>query len=110
MTRCRDHMATQPPRKTLLNNVVGLLNSLGSPPKSVDDVSSLFIAPRKSPKKPVVTPNSMKRQADSAWRAVLSSKELDTTLRKTLLRQCTTTILPWMTRPESLMDFFTDSY
>ena|SRR2546423_11150217 len=42
------------------------------------------------------------------WRAVLGSKELDTTLRKTLLRQRTHTILPWMTRPESLTDFLTD--
>ena len=96
--------------KPSLGNVVELLTALGSPPKSADDVSSLFAPPRKSLKKPVITPNSMKRQAESAWRAVLGSIELDNALRKTLLRQCTTTILPWMSRPESLMDFLTDSY
>lgn len=93
-----------------LVNVVELLGNLGSPPLSADDLSSLFVRPRASPKRPIITLNSMKRQAESAWRALLSSRELDSALRKTLLRECTSTILPWMTRPESLMDFLTDSY
>jgi U3 small nucleolar RNA-associated protein 19 len=108
--RCRNYITSLHGHKLSLANVMELLNALGSPPKSADGLSSFLAPQRQSSKKPVVTPNSLKRQAESAWRALLSSKELDNALRKTLLRLCTTTILPWMTRPESLMDFLTDSY
>ena len=108
--RCRNHITNLHAHKLSLANIIELLDALGSPPKSADDLSSFLAPQRQSSKKPVVTPNSLKRQAESAWRALLSSKELDNALRKTLLRQCTSTILPWMTRPESLMDFLTDSY
>ena len=108
--RCRNYITSLHGHKLSLANVMELLNALGSPPKSADGLSSFLAPQRQSSKKPVVTSNSLKRQAESAWRALLSSKELDNALRKTLLRLCTTTILPWMTRPESLMDFLTDSY
>ena len=69
--------------------------------------SRLFMS---RPRNYKITAMSLKRKAESAWLAVLSAKELDDDLRKRLLRQCTNTILPWMTRPEGLMDFLTDSY
>lgn len=60
--------------------------------------------------KPTVTPGSIKRRAEKAWLSLLQSSHVSQASRKQLLRSATTTILPWMSRPELLMDFFTDSY
>lgn len=87
------------------------MSNLGTPPSSADDVSEHYASPPNLPaKKRLITPTSIKRKAESVWRAVLASEDLDMSLRKTLLRQCNTTMLPWVTRPESLMDLLTDSY
>ena len=44
-----------------------------------------------------------------AWLAILGSPSLTASSRKTILRQAAA-IVPWMSRPEILMDFFTDCY
>jgi U3 small nucleolar RNA-associated protein 19 len=64
----------------------------------------------KSSRKPLITPASLKRRAEETWLSVLRSPHLTTALRKSTLRITTTKILPCMTRPETLMDFLTDSY
>jgi U3 small nucleolar RNA-associated protein 19 len=51
----------------------------------------------------------LKTRLAKAWLAVLGSSSLTEGSRKTILQQAPT-VIPWMSRPEILMDFFTDCY
>jgi U3 small nucleolar RNA-associated protein 19 len=87
--------------------VIEVLSALGMPPSSAEELSFLTEPPSK---KALVTPLSLRRRAEQAWLSILRSPHLNTTLRKSLLRISASKILPWMSRPETLMDFLTDSY
>jgi U3 small nucleolar RNA-associated protein 19 len=54
-------------------------------------------------------PKPLKNRLGKAWLAILGSSSLTEGSRKTILRQAPA-IVPWMSRPEILMDFFTDCY
>lgn len=54
-------------------------------------------------------PKPVKTRLGKAWLAVLGSSSLTEASRKTILQQASV-IVPWMSRPEILMDFFTDCY
>jgi U3 small nucleolar RNA-associated protein 19 len=94
----------------LLGNVIEMLSLLDAPPESAEELNFLTSPATKGSKKPVVTPQSLRRRAEDAWLSVLRSSCLYIALRKSLLRIMSTKILPWMSRPETLMDFLTDSY
>jgi U3 small nucleolar RNA-associated protein 19 len=51
----------------------------------------------------------LKTRLGKAWLAILASPSLTEACRKTILREALA-ITPWMSRPEILMDFFTDCY
>lgn len=51
----------------------------------------------------------LRARLGKAWLAVLASPSLTEACRKTILREASA-ITPWMSRPEILMDFFTDCY
>lgn len=51
----------------------------------------------------------LRSRIGKAWLAILGSPSLTEACRKTILRQAAA-ITPWMSRPEILMDFFTDCY
>jgi U3 small nucleolar RNA-associated protein 19 len=87
-----------------------MLSNLDAPPASAEELNFLAPPPTKGSKKRLITPMSLKRRAEAAWLSVLRSLHLTTALRKSLLRITSTKILPWMSRPETLMDFLTDSY
>ena len=57
----------------------------------------------------VTAPKPLKSRLGKAWLALLGSHSLHESARKVVLRQAAT-IVPWMSRPEILMDFFTDCY
>ncbi|KKY26451.1 putative ribosome biogenesis protein noc4 [Phaeomoniella chlamydospora] len=97
----------------LADNIIGVLATLSEPPKPVDELTNFFIeSSAKSTKKgkPLITPSSLRRAASSAWLALLASASLTTAHRKRLLGLLTSTILPWLTRPETLFDFLTASF
>jgi U3 small nucleolar RNA-associated protein 19 len=87
-----------------------MLSILDAPPTSNEELNFLTTPPSKGSQRPLVTPASLRRRAEEAWLSVLRSIHLTTALRKSLLRIISTKILPWMSRPETLMDFLTDSY
>ncbi|KAF7506620.1 hypothetical protein GJ744_011552 [Endocarpon pusillum] len=103
------HVATSEDGK-VLENVIEILSLLDPPPTSTEDLNFLAEPPTKGSKKPLITPASLRRRAEEAWLSVIRSPHLTTGLRKSLLRITTAKILPWMSRPETLMDFLTDSY
>jgi U3 small nucleolar RNA-associated protein 19 len=94
----------------MIKNIIEMLSVLNTPPASAEELKFLTTPATKGSRKPLITPASLKRRAEEAWLSVLRSPGLTTTLRKSLLRIATTKILPWMSRPETLMDFLTDSY
>ena len=87
-----------------------MLTILDAPPASAEELNFLIEPATKGSKRPSITPTSLRRRAEEAWLSVLRSPRLTTALRKSTLRITTTKILPCMSRPETLMDFLTDSY
>lgn len=57
----------------------------------------------------VTASKPFKTRLGKAWLAILGSPSLTEACRKIILRQASA-ITPWMSRPEILMDFFTDCY
>ena len=96
--------------KTVFDNISTILLTMGNHPPSMEAGSDAYVRLNRTSTKSSITPKSLLRRSESAWLALLSSPQLTDQIRKTLLRQCTKSILPWMTRPETLMDFLTDSY
>lgn len=94
----------------VLEHIFEMLSVLDQPPVSAEDLNFLTTPPSKGSKKSLITPASLRRRAEEAWLSILRSSHLTTSLRKSLLRVTSTKILPSMSRPESLMDFLTDSY
>ena len=86
------------------------MSSFKAPSKSQDRLPDLYITSSHSARKNAITLRSLKVHAEAAWLSILRSPALSMSLRKEVLRNCTTTILPWLLRPETLMDFLTDSY
>ncbi len=90
--------------------MIEMLSLLDAPPASDEELNFLTTPPTRGSKKPLITPASLRRRAEEAWLSVLRSPHLTLALRKSLLRVTSTKILPWLSRPEILMDFLTDSY
>jgi U3 small nucleolar RNA-associated protein 19 len=105
----RTYVSTSKSEKAL-QNIVEMLSILEAPPTSLEELNYLTTPPTKGSKKPLITPASLRRRAEGAWLSVLRAPHLTLALRKSLLRIASTKILPWMARPETLMDFLTDSY
>ncbi|KAF2496633.1 CBF-domain-containing protein [Lophium mytilinum] len=89
-------------------NTLTLLSPLTNPPTTPSSITS-FHGPPPPSKSHLLSHNAHKTTAQTTWLALLRTP-LTPAHRKTLLTLLTPSILPWLTRPELLMDFLTDSY
>ncbi|KAK0723968.1 CBF/Mak21 family-domain-containing protein [Apiosordaria backusii] len=96
---------------TVRNIVFHLLLNIDQIPESNDDLDTFYIEPPSSSKKkhPVRLLNQHKKQAQDAWLALMQLG-LSKDQRKKILGVMSTSIAPWFTKPELLMDFLTDCY
>ncbi|KAH6854612.1 CBF/Mak21 family-domain-containing protein [Chaetomium sp. MPI-CAGE-AT-0009] len=91
------------------NTVFEMLISMEDVPESNDDLEEFYIEPPQKKKHPLRSLSQHKKQAQEAWLALMHlglSKEQ----RKKVLEAMATSIAPWFTQPELLMDFLTDCY
>lgn len=105
--------ASQPLQISTIDTLIDILSSLKPPSVQGNEESQYFIessSKLKKKGKDVITPSSIRRAASAAWLAVLSSSSLTITHRKRLLEILAPTVLPWLTRPETLFDFLTTSF
>lgn len=99
----------QPATENIRNNVFGMLISMEDVPESSEALESFYIEPPQKKKHPLHSLSQHKKQAQEAWLALMHlglSKEQ----RKKVLDAMATSIAPWFTQPELLMDFLTDCY
>lgn len=78
-------------------------------PESKDDLEDFYADTPEDKKHNLYSLTAHKKQAQSAWLAVLRSG-LTKEQRKAVLGIMTQRIAPWLIKPEMLMDFLTDSY
>jgi U3 small nucleolar RNA-associated protein 19 len=91
------------------NKAFALLVEIDDVPGSSEELQSFYIDPPKKKKHPLYSLSQHKKQAQEAWLALMHlglSKEQ----RKKVLDIMATSIAPWFTKPELLMDFLTDCY
>ena len=93
-----------------LDNMGDILFGIQPPLKSAAEPLPIFIDNLPSTKAASMTSKSILKAGERTFLVLLQSHTLSHDLRKELLKQSTSTILPWLSRPETLMDFFTDSY
>ncbi|KAK4251157.1 CBF/Mak21 family-domain-containing protein [Corynascus novoguineensis] len=95
--------------ESIRNTVFDLLISMEDVPESSDDLEDFYVEPPQKKKHPLRSLLQHKKQAQEAWLALMHlglSKEQ----RKKVLEAMATSIAPWFTQPELLMDFLTDCY
>ena len=78
-------------------------------PGSSDELGSFYVDPPKKKKHPLHSLSQHKKQAQEAWLALMEIG-LSKDQRKKVLEVMATSIAPWFTKPEMLMDFLTDCY
>ncbi|KAK4240680.1 CBF/Mak21 family-domain-containing protein [Achaetomium macrosporum] len=91
------------------DTVFEMLLSMEDVPESSEDLENFYIEPPQKKKHPLRSLSQHKKQAQEAWLALMQlglSKEQ----RKKVLEAMATSIAPWFTKPELLMDFLTDCY
>ena len=93
----------------LFENVFDILSFFEDVPDSKDDLGEFYVDPPSKKGHPVASVTQQKKQAQEAWLALLNLG-LDRDQRKKVLEIVATSIAPWFTKPELLMDFLTDSY
>lgn len=93
----------------LFDNAFDMLSFFEEVPDSKDDLGAFYVDPPSKKGHPVTSLTQQKKQAQEAWLALLNLGP-DRDQRKKVLEIVTTSIAPWFTKPELLMDFLTDSY
>jgi U3 small nucleolar RNA-associated protein 19 len=96
-------------RKTLVSNALSLLLLIEKAPSSDSQLEDWYGQAPEGRKHALLTLSSHRKTAQEAWLAIFRSP-LTKDERKSILHHLTTRIVPWFTKPESLMDFLTDSY
>lgn len=105
----RDFLITQKVDEDTRNKVFDLLLSIDEVPSSSEELEDFFIETPTKKKSPLLSLSQHKKQAQEAWLALLQHG-LTKDQRKKVLEVMATSIAPWFSKPELLMDFLTDSY
>lgn len=98
-----------PPDKSVFDHAVEILTAVESVPESKDELEDFYIPAPKKTAHELYSLTQHKNRAQEAWLALLDM-EMDKEQRKSILGLVTTSVAPWFTKPEILMDFLTDSY
>ncbi|KAM7221608.1 CBF/Mak21 family domain containing protein [Rhypophila decipiens] len=105
----RVFLANETVSEDVRNNVLELLLSVEDVPDSNEDLEDFFIATPTEKKDDLLSLSKHKKQAEEAWLAFMR-QGLSKDQRKKVLEVMESSIAPWFTRPEQLMDFLTDCY
>ncbi|KAK1833794.1 CBF/Mak21 family-domain-containing protein [Podospora conica] len=89
--------------------VFDLLLGIEDVPGSSEDIDEFYVDPPKKKKHPLYSLSQHKKQAQGAWLSLMQLG-LSKQQRKKVLEVMATSIAPWFTKPELLMDFLTDCY
>lgn len=93
----------------LVDNALSILATIESVPEDKDELEDFYIPAPKKSTHALYSLTAHKKQAQSAWLAVLK-QDLSKEQRKNILGLMSSYIAPWFMKPELLMDFLTDSY
>lgn len=91
------------------SNVLEILSAIDEVPESNEDFDEFYVPAPKKNKHALHSLVAHKKQAQAAWLRLMQL-DMDREHRKAILGLMSSTIAPWFTRPELLMDFLTDSY
>lgn len=91
------------------DTVFDLLLEIEDVPASSEDIDEFYVDPPTKKKHPLYSLSQHKKQAQGAWLALMQLG-LSKQQRKKVLEVMATSIAPWFTKPELLMDFLTDCY
>lgn len=89
-------------------NIFDLLTSIEGVPDASEELD-FYIEPPTKKTHPLRTLSQHKKQAQEAWMALMRLG-LNKPQKKKVLEIMATSIAPWFTKPELLMDFLTDCY
>ncbi|KAK0656798.1 CBF/Mak21 family-domain-containing protein [Cercophora newfieldiana] len=90
-------------------NAFAMLMEVDDVPESSEALENFYVEPPNKKKHPVRSLSQHKKQAQEAWLALMSLG-LTRDQRKKVLEVMATSIAPWFSKPELLMDFLTDCY
>ncbi|KAG9885832.1 CBF-domain-containing protein, partial [Aureobasidium melanogenum] len=96
-------------RQILVSNALSLLLLIENAPDSDSQLEDWYGQTPEGRKHALLSLSSHRKTAQEAWLAIFRSA-LTKDERKSILHHLTNRIVPWFTKPESLMDFLTDSY
>ncbi|KAK1758216.1 CBF/Mak21 family-domain-containing protein [Echria macrotheca] len=96
-------------KQSVQSNVFDLLVGLHNAPASSDDLEEFYVDPPKKKKHALLSLSQHKKRAQDAWLSLMQLG-LDKEQKKKALEIMATSIAPWFTKPELLMDFLTDCY
>ena len=92
-----------------INNLFELLTASEDVPGSDDELEDFYVEPPNKKNHALFSVSQHKKHAQEAWLALMRRGMSKDQTKKTL-DIMTTSIAPWFTRPELLMDFLTDCY
>ncbi|PNS15845.1 hypothetical protein CAC42_4297 [Sphaceloma murrayae] len=96
-------------KRALLKGSLDLLLQVEGIPDSNDQLQDWYGTVPEQSTHPLLSLKAHQKQAQEAWLAVFQSG-IDVDQRKRILDSFTERIAPWFPRPETMMDFLTDSY
>jgi U3 small nucleolar RNA-associated protein 19 len=110
LTKDRDYLTDyETTDEDVRDQAFEMLISMEDIPASSEELDTFYVEPPQKKKHPLRSLSQHKKQAQEAWLALMQlglSKEQ----RKKVLEAMATSIAPWFTKPELLMDFLTDCY
>jgi len=99
-----------PEDERVRGNIFNMLLDIKDVPGSSEKLEDFYIDPPKQKKKnPLLSWSQHQKRAQEAWLAVMNLG-LNKDQRKKVLEIMATSIAPWFSKPELLMDFLTDCY
>jgi U3 small nucleolar RNA-associated protein 19 len=93
----------------VVSNVFDFLVAMDTVPGSNEELEDFYIESPKNKKHVLYSLSQHKKQAQEAWLALMRLG-LNKAQKKKVLDIMSTSIAPWFTKPELLMDFLTDCY
>ncbi|RKU46477.1 hypothetical protein DL546_007940 [Coniochaeta pulveracea] len=93
----------------VVSNVFDFLVAMDTVPASNEELEDFYIEAPKNKKHALYSLSQHKKQAQEAWLALMRLG-LNKPQKKKVLDIMSTSIAPWFTKPELLMDFLTDCY
>lgn len=93
----------------LFGATLEVLTAIDSVPESKEELEDFYVTEPKKMTHVLYSLNQHKQRAQGAWLALMGL-DMGKEQRKSILKIMATTIAPWFTKPELLMDFLTDSY